>query len=298
MGKQSRVKELRKGVQAEDQKLFLEGQAAGRRMEALGIDPPPACHFTQLQHIFSSIYAVTVAGWIDGLGEDRTPEAITRTSAVLAKQMGRFERLAFQIFELDREDKPDCKMGCHWCCHVRVTIKPHEAIALRHAVSVLSAEARARAEHRLQTLAAEISDMPAEELIRLRRLCPLNEHGRCTVYESRPLGCRTTHSYNVRGCEAYARQGTLLQARVNGIVMEFGRAFALATNAALAHLGLDARSYDLSTIVSSLLADPMLERKAASGEQHVFDALYRQDAVELAVQDMERIASGVSPDPA
>jgi Fe-S-cluster containining protein len=298
MGKQSRIKEIRKDLHADDQKLFLEGQEAGRRMEALGIAPPPECAYPQLQHLFSSIYAVTVAGWIDALSVEKSEEAIAAAAMHAAKQINRFERHASKIFSLDTDAKPDCKMGCNWCCHVRVTIKPHEAVLLHRAIESMPEEARARTKARLHTLATEIAEAPAEKLIRLTRLCPLNEEGKCTVYESRPLVCRTTHSFSVKVCEEYARRGTILPSRLNGIVMEFGRAVALATTVALEHLGMDARSYDLSNIVLAFDEDGKLGEKIAAGDSQVLDRLHRQDAIDLVRADIERLNAQESPDAA
>ena len=43
MGKQSRIKELRREVTESARRLVAEGQAAGNRMAVLGFDAPPEC---------------------------------------------------------------------------------------------------------------------------------------------------------------------------------------------------------------------------------------------------------------
>lgn len=296
MGKHSRIKEVRKELQAEDQRLFDEGQAAGRRMEALGIAPPPECAYPQLQFLFSSIYAVTVAGWIDSLSEIRTADAITDAAQRATRQMARYERHAFKIFGLENDDKPACKAGCNWCCYGRLTIKAHEALLIHHALQKLPHETQTRIQERLQTSAKEIQDAPAEKLVRLTRLCPLNENGRCTVYDARPLVCRTTHSYNVRVCEEFASRGTMLPSKNNGIAVEFARAVALGTTAALNHLGLEERSFDLASIVFALVERPTLESEVAGRDSKALDALYRQDAVDFMQAERARLSESEVPD--
>jgi len=295
MGKQSRIKELRRDVAESARRLVAEGQAAGNRMAVLGFDAPPECMYPQLQPLFSALYALTVATWVDALDTSKDEGSVRAAAKAVMVHYGRFEKHAYAMFEMDQEAKPDCKVGCHWCCFVRVTIPPHEALALQGAIEAMPEEQRTRTRQRLSALSKEIADTPAESLIRLRRLCPLNEEGKCTVYDSRPLVCRTTHSYSVFVCREYAEKGNVYPGRVNGIVMEFGRAVALANVAAMKHFGLDSRSYDLASIVTAMADDGKLASAFLAGDASKLDPLFRGDAAALVEQDLMRMAEGELP---
>src|ERR1700733_5751787 len=53
-----------------------------------------------------------------------------------------------------------CRTGCSFCCHLRVTVAPHEAIALfRHLTSRISASLAQEIEQRVLANAAQIANM-------------------------------------------------------------------------------------------------------------------------------------------
>ena len=76
-----------------------------------------------------------------------------------------------------------CHAGCDGCCYQQFTVSPVEAHHLAQAVTALAPEARQRLLARLQQENPwRIIDTPAP--------CVLLEHGRCSLYEHRPLICR------------------------------------------------------------------------------------------------------------
>jgi len=72
-----------------------------------------------------------------------------------------------------------CRPGCSACCQVQLTVCDVEAELLREGLAALDLEARARLGARLAAL-----DPSAACVL-------LEEDGRCSVYGSRPLVCRT-----------------------------------------------------------------------------------------------------------
>lgn len=76
-----------------------------------------------------------------------------------------------------REDDLRCRRGCTACCEVQLEVSPVEAAAVREALAVSSASARARLAQRLSR--------------RSRSCVMLESDGACAIYEARPLVCRT-----------------------------------------------------------------------------------------------------------
>jgi hypothetical protein len=75
-----------------------------------------------------------------------------------------------------------CASGCSDCCHVRLTITEVEAAAIRAHVAGWPAE------RRLALAVAGSGDS---------RCAALDAHGRCKIYDARPLVCRT-HGVPIR----------------------------------------------------------------------------------------------------
>ncbi|MCK6509424.1 YkgJ family cysteine cluster protein [Myxococcota bacterium] len=78
-----------------------------------------------------------------------------------------------------------CRKGCFSCCRPPDTLFQIEAPSLQQAVRDLAPPAKQRLQSRLSAYKAGEQE-----------LCPLLEDGGCTVYEARPVICRT-HGYGV-----------------------------------------------------------------------------------------------------
>ena len=77
-----------------------------------------------------------------------------------------------------------CRAGCSGCCHHHLSVFPVEAEHARAAIEALPGPTRARVEEQ------------AREVIKLEAqgkpvYCPLLIDDRCSIYDSRPLICRT-----------------------------------------------------------------------------------------------------------
>jgi Fe-S-cluster containining protein len=81
-----------------------------------------------------------------------------------------------------------CHAGCDGCCYQQFTVFPVEAHHLRQTVAGLAPEARQPLRQRF----AEPSD--PWQVLGQPQPCVLLEHGRCVLYEGRPLICRL-HGY-------------------------------------------------------------------------------------------------------
>jgi Fe-S-cluster containining protein len=78
----------------------------------------------------------------------------------------------------------ECRTGCSDCCHVRLTITTVEAESIRALVASWPAERRAA----LGAIVASVAP---------NRCAALDAAGRCSIYEARPVVCRS-HGVPVR----------------------------------------------------------------------------------------------------
>ena len=103
---------------------------------------------------------------------DGVPDPLAAHRALLAK-VDAFERAA----RARRAASMACRAGCSACCHAKLTVCDVEAAVVREGVAALEPEARAR-------LAGRAGRSPD-------RCVMLEDDGRCAIYASRPLVCRT-----------------------------------------------------------------------------------------------------------
>src|SRR5262245_41766590 len=77
-----------------------------------------------------------------------------------------------------------CRAGCSGCCHHHLSVFAVEAEAARAAIEALPAPIRDRVEGQArEVIKREAQGVPAP--------CPLLVDDRCSIYQSRPLICRT-----------------------------------------------------------------------------------------------------------
>ena len=92
-----------------------------------------------------------------------------------------------------------CHAGCDGCCYQQFTVFPVEAHHLAQAVTALSPETR-------QHLLARLQQADPWRLVDTPAPCVLLEHGRCSLYDYRPLICRI-HGFPVSSTMIERRDG-------------------------------------------------------------------------------------------
>jgi Fe-S-cluster containining protein len=153
-----------------------------------------------------------------------------------------------------------CSAGCTFCCHLRVMVMPHEAIALfRHLGSGMPRPTAERVRARLRErprAGAEAASKPCAFLV----------DGLCSAYEVRPSACASFHSLsrdrcreNFEGSAAAGATPVLQSFQYVATEMEAG------VEAALADAGLSPARIELQEAVGSLLRDPSLIARWRSG---------------------------------
>jgi Fe-S-cluster containining protein len=150
-----------------------------------------------------------------------------------------------------------CRARCTFCCHLRVMVYPHEAIALfRYLGSRMPKEQAAVVRQRL------IAGVAAG------KACAFLIDGRCSAYEVRPAACSGYHSLSRERCEQEYNKA----AASEGIpVLKALRYVAAALDdgmdEALAAAGLSGARIELHTAVAALVRNPALIARWRGGKE-------------------------------
>ena len=100
-----------------------------------------------------------------------------------------------------------CRAGCWFCCTTPVAVTVFEAAMLKSAIMALPEVEQRAIWDRLQAhVAAQDQALAAADAGRVtfQRRCPLlSDEGTCSVYEGRPLACRSALSLDAERCRRW-----------------------------------------------------------------------------------------------
>jgi Fe-S-cluster containining protein len=164
-----------------------------------------------------------------------------------------------------------CAPGCAFCCHQRVGVYAHEALALLRQLRALPRADAAAIEARIVANARAVDALTVEQHRAANLRCAFLVDGRCAAYEVRPSACARYHSLSRARCEhAFDHPqdvGTPRNSRpALAELQAFGDAVAAATEAALADAGLAASKGELHQLLRALLEDPSLIERWSAGD--------------------------------
>lgn len=155
--------------------------------------------------------------------------------------------------------KPCCTKGCHACCYESVYASESE---VNFILSGMSDEAKSALAVRVQEWLEKVKAILPEcmpkfwDYLPLRARCPLlGDDGLCSVYASRPLGCRVWFACgNPADCEMPARKG---------------QGYAHFPDQLFKHIGVPARvnGHLIHDHLGVLLAERLLGIKLVSGSR-------------------------------
>jgi Fe-S-cluster containining protein len=163
-----------------------------------------------------------------------------------------------------------CRAGCNFCCHLRVMIFPHEAIALfRYLGSRMPEDQAALVRKRVLENAAHIKQLAREGRAATNLPCAFLVDGKCSAYEARPAACSGYHSLSREKCEESFNSGGNLPA---GIPLLSGLRYVAGAlddgvEQGLGAAGLDATRVELNTAVAALIRNPALIQRWRSGRE-------------------------------
>jgi hypothetical protein len=177
----------------------------------------------------------------------------------------RIDALMSQAIEYFRREGAEiaCRAGCSFCCHLRVMVLPHEAIALfRYLGSRIPREQTQLVRQRVLENAARIKEGSATN-----EACALLVEGRCSAYEARPSACSGYHSLSREHCERGHERSA---APPEGIPVSQAMRHVAATldeglQQGLAGAGLSGARIELHTAVAALMRQPALVERWRGG---------------------------------
>ena len=162
-----------------------------------------------------------------------------------------------------------CKAGCSFCCrYARVTIAPHEAIALfRYLRSQIPDETANAIASQVLINAERIGSMSEAEQRSARVPCAFLVDDRCSAYPARPAICAAYHSLSRDECERSYNDPSDVSPRIPMLesVRQLHGAMEQGMSRALADLKLNAEPIELHTAVAALLRDPGLIARWRNG---------------------------------
>jgi hypothetical protein len=163
-----------------------------------------------------------------------------------------------------------CRAGCSFCCHLRVMVYPHEAIALfRYLGSRMPKEQANLVRQRVLQNADALRAANREGRAAPRTACAFLIDGKCSAYEVRPGACAGYHSLSREHCEqtyndpASSPEGTPVLQALRYIAAEMGDGL----DEGLAAAGLKSTRIELQTAVAALIRNPSLIARWRAGRE-------------------------------
>lgn len=166
-------------------------------------------------------------------------------------------------------EKSACRVGCWYCCYLKVGVRPEEAFTIVEYVREHFTQERSKEIREAVTSNARFMRRatPAEQLVASLK-CPFLADGACSIYEVRPARCRSFHAVNLKGCQESFEQPQNLNI-LSSFVPEIytaGEAHLDACNTAMRENGLDATVYEMNTALAECLTDSAPIRRFENGK--------------------------------
>lgn len=185
-----------------------------------------------------------------------------------------------------------CGRGCHYCCRTLVTATAPEILRLARAV-----KARPDIAARIRTAAVQARATPATTPQTARQPCPVLDAEVCSLYEARPLVCRSLLSHSLDACIRIFVQDNAEQVPYVRPSMEIRDAVILMLQASLHLAGLPYHQYELIQGLAAALSHDDAEARWLAGEP-IFAGV-EVDQVHTRVsrvsEMVERFAAALAP---
>jgi len=186
-----------------------------------------------------------------------------RVTAAYEDQLARQRRADLQFGREVAE--VECRKGCAFCCHLNVTATALEAM---HIAAIMRMGGRADLERSVLAASDALSGLDSSARLARKSPCPLLVQGACSIYQARPIACRTLLSLSARACERQFDAANETAEPTPSLVTPrlIGSAFLTGEIAAMQDLGLVGHLVELTAATALLLRDPTALTRGLAGE--------------------------------
>jgi Fe-S-cluster containining protein len=201
----------------------------------------------------------------------RAEQANTRHLALMLRDTGKKHRASaaadftFALYTAtvakSQSEPIACAQGCSHCCRTYVSATVPEI--LRLAGRVRSEKVKME---KIVAAGAHSAAVPQDERWRDKVWCPNLENSMCSVYEHRPLACRTMLSKSLPACVSYFVDDVNAEIPSPRGAAEARGRVELVLCAALILAGLPARHYELNHALAVAVTDAQAEERWLAGE--------------------------------
>ena len=194
----------------------------------------------------------------------------------------RFDKIIATAIE-ESPTKPACKAGCSYCCYYKVEVKVHEVFLIHeHMQKNLTPELNKHILNSARENAELIRTFTAQEHLSTNIKCPFLVENQCSIYEVRPFRCRSFHAVKVDTCEASFANPSDFSIATELIeeVSHYSDALSQGFEAAAMDSGYDYRTYDLSTALLEVFADPTTAKRYKRGKKVFKSAIEVLEVIE------------------
>lgn len=166
-----------------------------------------------------------------------------------------------------------CAKGCNSCCYLQVVVSPAEVLKVFvYLLNERPSEFNAMSA-KIKNFASQFEGLSELDRLSHKSPCPfLDESGACSIYEARPIACRTYHRFDRSLCEE-AREAAIRKLPFNKPVKGYNRTSVVgkAAGVLLSDItrknGLRNDPVEFITGLATLIEDPAgIIRWGASGE--------------------------------
>ena len=162
-----------------------------------------------------------------------------------------------------------CRRGCSHCCHSWVDATPAEVL---FAVKSMAADQRSRAIEAVNRACQQTAGQSFEARSKMVTPCPLLEARCCSVYNARPIVCRSAVSADAEMCRRSYLELTEEAVPVPVVWRALGQAYGVALEGAIIHAGLVPTAREWNESLRAALTNPDAEARWLAGED-VFSGL-------------------------
>lgn len=157
-----------------------------------------------------------------------------------------------------------CRKGCSYCCKTWVDATPPEVLFV---VKTMPPEQRAEAERAVEQACGQTSGLSFDDRCgKMVTPCPmLDEGGSCSVYDSRPINCRTLVSTDVEQCKQTFLEGSDAGFPSLKVWMTLRDSYTTALEGVLIHAGLAYQAHELNESLRIVMTTPGAEERWLSG---------------------------------